>query len=267
MKKTILLIIASSVIISCNKLNKMDLKVIEDIQLGTKMEGYQKNLDSLNIKKGSFYTIPLLESVEELREYSIGIPYTEIFDFKEFHHNKNNFHIYGLLLPQIERENNLVVGLNVCLGHTSNALGIQNNNIFDVTKKTRIQTFTQNVPTNFLEKLEIILNNKYGDASVRDIEDISFFLIDGNQINSKNHSTKKGKKTIWETKYFRIILFKGFEDKMITYDIFDKNYEFSNQDIEHLGATEFYTQKFPYLRYELKEEVVQELLKDEKIKI
>lgn len=266
MKKTFIIILVAT-FLSCNNSSQEEYKIIEDIQLGISLEDFNSTNDSLKIKNNEFYTKWFFNNYQESDINKISSYYTTLFDFEEFKNPKNNTNHYGLIIPQLQKESKIVYSVNILLGNTINATGLnKEGKLFNLTDITNKKTFVQFVPDKVIENISSMLTAKYGEP-ISKSESNEFFLIENNDFLQKNHSEKKGQKTTWETKNYKIILFHGFVSKVNLYDYSSNSYIFGINEFDSLKENEKYTKIYPYIKYELKEEITQELLKKEFNKI
>jgi hypothetical protein len=266
--KNIFLLTLVATFMSCDNNSEDDFKTIEDIQLGISLDSYYKSNDSLNISKNIFYTQWIFDSYDEAKDHEISMYYTDIFDFAESINTQNNIHHYGFITPQLKPNSEIIYSYNVLLGHTNNALGInEKDGIFNLTKTTKKQSFIQISATLVINKVEQLLKSKYGEPELTTINFNKFYLIEGKKFSEKTNSDMNGELLTWTTKLYKVFLFKGFDDKKNTYNTIDKSYFYSDTDNLELVENEFHTKKYAYLKYELKEEITQDLLKEEFNKI
>jgi len=163
------------VLISCRKIDKKDLKVIDNIQLGLSYDSFIKQLDSLGIKKSpcfrSMTSLNIIEDTDIISGKACLIYYTENLNYG-FYHGRENLHI-GVLYPSYFSNNQSVFQLTVLLGAQKKPQYIGNRkNKFEIENEYIIFTQIMNelliimnyvlsmVMRSFLQKIRMMYSRK-----------------------------------------------------------------------------------------------------------
>jgi hypothetical protein len=266
--KIIFLLIITTSILCCNKIDKKNLEVVEGIQLGTTYSDYIRQIDSLEINIMSFYTEWVLLSQQDLESNQISTYVTDIFNFSDYRNSNLDINHYGILYPTTIQGTKNVFALNVILGHTGMVFG---NSKYDKKK-----CFNQNVAGSYIDKIREMLTSKYGTPVFQKFEPsfFVFYVLEGSDINVyKVDESRKGKVTIWENEYLQVTLFEGLP----SIDAKFTNNKTYQMVVPVSGEYEIITEfnwdegerpcvTYAYIQYELKSEVIDKLgLNDKKI--
>lgn len=267
----ILLIFTIPLFFSCNKIDKKELEVIEGIRLGTTFQDYQSQLDSLNIEMESFYTQSIFFEAERLQSDEIREYVSDIFNLSQYGDSETKH--YAILVPATLTGTDNVIGLNVIIGHTRNALLFQNDS-YDITSGNGISSFNQNISGSLLKKIKEMFISKYGNPVLKGSGSKynEFYVIEGKDFKKyKGDNNWNGKITEWETDHLQIKLFEGLPSVDAKYS--RNGYEIvvqpSGKEDEIIsefnsknGEEQCFT--YAYIKYDLKTPTVQKLHLNEK---
>lgn len=251
---------------ACNTIDKAQISVIEDIQLGKSYNDFPKQLDSLGLKSKTFFTQTFFTEINAVRESKINLYYSDIFNFNQFR-NKNS-DIYALIYPTTLTGTNNVIGLNILLGHTFAPSLITDGQIYNLEKEYNIKSFNQNVPVNLLNSIEKLLNTKYGAPTLKNYksEYNDVIIIEGSEIKSYIGDKKsQSSVTKWETEYLEIELYSGVPSNSVklTKDGYEYTFQPSSkaQDPVEINfeANEQQCNRYAFIKYSLKSAAIKKL--------
>ncbi|MCK5774818.1 MAG: hypothetical protein KAH25_01510 [Bacteroidales bacterium] len=253
--KQFIFLLALSSLISCNKINKENLTVVEGIVLGTNFNNFAKYADSLNIPNASFFSEQILKDKEDAINNNIFSYYTNIFNISKLHNHS------GLLYPITYIGNDNIIGINILFGYTGNSI-LQKPELKIYDSKNDPRWFNQVIVSDLKSEIKSLLTSKYGKPTLNSYYSKSnkFNVIVGNYIQQYNGSDDfNGAITTWETEYLTIELFEGiltnstiFEDGSYTKIFFSSNNS-SNENVEYPCYS------YVSLKYLLKDEVIKKL--------
>lgn len=213
MKRTTILLLPIIFLLGCSTIDKKELEVIEGIQLGITSQSYKKQLESLDIESIPFYTKSDFNSINEMEENQIKVPISDVINISEFRNSKTGLNHCAIVYPILLTGTDNVVGLNAVIGHTENPNG--------TPEYDKQQSFNQNVAIDYVHELKRMLESKYGQPTMDDVESKynTFSVIEGKEVNEYyGDDFLKGKITYWETEYLEIELFQGLESPVIYKD-------------------------------------------------
>ncbi len=209
MKKISILILTLILINGCTNNNIKKYDVIENIKLGTTNREYQKQLDSLEIKRIPFFSKQILKNLNELRNFQYSAYVTEIFRFEGESSKQRH---YGILNPVFLEGTNRIIGLDVIIGHIEDAVFFEDNKITNLTLEYGKSFFNQNISNVVLNKIRDMYTTKYGKPlSNLKYEQNNYYIIEGKEMKEfVDNKNKKAQKLKWETEFLTIELFEGF---------------------------------------------------------
>lgn len=254
-------------LISCQKIDENQLKIIDGIQLGTTYPIYKNNLDSLGIWSETFYTMSLFstDDLDEVKSNQITAYISDIFDLSDYKNNNTNH--YAILYPVKVAGTDNIIELNALIGHTSNALMVGSGTVYDLTKEFNIKTFNQNIATSLLKEIKDMLTLKYGAPHLNSYESTNnyFYIIENNRIAKYyGHKDWKGRVTKWETEFLSIELFEGLSSVNAKYS--PNGYLAAYWPGEKKVISEFNKEKgespcvtYVYIKYEIKPDIIKKL--------
>lgn len=271
--KTIYLFIITISVLSCNRIEKKNLEVIEGIQLGTTYKMYLKQIDSLGIQTKSFYTKSMFTNIDEIENNQIRVNISDIFNLSDFRNSQTNH--YAILNPTTLAGTDNTIELNVILGHTGSSVLISDR-LYDLTKEYGKSAFNQNISISFLDQIKNMLTSKYGEPSLEGYksEYNGFYAVKGKgfkeYIGDKN---RKGKVTEWETDNLKIELFEGLQSVNAKYSKNGYTMVIQPSGKENNVVTDFDWGKgerpcvtYVFIKYSLKSETIKKLgLNDKKL--
>jgi hypothetical protein len=252
-------------LISCDKMPKEDITIINNIVLGQNMSNYNKQMDSLSVPHQNFLTKLYIDDFNDLLDENnhINMYYSNIFNFSE-ERSIHNEHL-GLLYPitLTGTENN--IGLIVMLGHTGKPFlsSIAQKNANLISEKH----FGQDISKNVVDKIQNLYVSKYGKpTSEYETKFNLIYVIEKNVINKYSDTTRVGKEISWNTKYMNITLFTGLDSYDCTYDTNKKYYSETIWSMgerviakKNLKINEIPCYTFAYIKYELNTEAIEKL--------
>lgn len=260
MKKIILVIILLTSLINCTNINNEDFRIIDGIKLGTTVDEFNKQCDSLKILHKVLYTRTRFSNLNQLRYNQINNALSEIFNTSQY---KSQFtDHYGLYYPLKQSGTNNIVGLNVLLIHTEDADLISGTSYENITSKTMIKGANQDIPEEQTTTIYNMLVKKYGQPTkTTKSEFTEIYVIEEGVIKTyKPDSSNLGEMYYWETKNLDISYFKGVRSAITSFIVPDNKYmtyfkadPFRILDYE---KGERYSRSFSYISYNLKDESI-----------
>jgi|GEM_PF-3234716 len=247
----------------CNNINPEDITIIDGVRPGMELSAFNSQLDSLKINQQIFYSKSMVTNVEEIYNSRMKFYRTDIFNSSKYSSPITQH--YGMYYPiSIEGTNN-IVGLNILLVHTENALVITQSGMFNVTKETQIPALSQDISSGQIEDIARLLSEKYG----KPIDTIHFYLnkfyvMEGMEMKTYNcDTTNIGDVLIWKTKYLNIRFFKGISSPYSTYNVNDRTY-FTYFDSNPFRVMSYQKGEAPcksyaYISYELNNDAIKKL--------
>ena len=262
-------------IFGCNTIDKKELKIIDDVQLGTNVKEYDSLLTTLNIEKENFLTKIFFMNYN-FSSNTITFPYTKNFDLSNYKSSRNK-HL-GLFYPATLAGTETITSLSVILVHTENPIFILPVEIEpqDVSEYTSI---SQHVSTDLIDAIEDMYNSKYGKAkdTITEPMFIRYFQIQGDGIKAYNPPDIKDffQVLVWETKYLKIELLKGIPSTEEKFDKKENRYryqiglnaqgrpEVKNIEVDYQNG-ETMCSAYSFIHYEIKPEIITKLKIDKK---
>lgn len=259
----------------CNNIDKKELKIIDDIQLGTSVSEYDSSLAKLNIERESFLTKVFFMNYN-FSSNTLNFPYTKNFDFSNYSSSRNK-HL-GLFYPATLAGTETITSLSVILVHTENPLFVLPNEIEpqDVSEYTSI---SQHISDGVIDAIENMYNSKYGKAkdTITEPMFIRYFQIQGDGIKAYNPPDIKNffQVLVWETKYLKIELFKGIPSTEEKFDKKENRYryqigmnaqgrpEVKTIEVDYQNG-ETMCRAYSFIHYEIKPEIITKLKIDKK---
>lgn len=258
----ILFVIIYIGISGCNRINPKEITVINDIKLGSTLEEFYIQCDSLNIEKKSFYTKRILTNINDLDECKIRLYVTDIFNSSNYS-TKYTQHL-GLFCPIRFEGTKNIVGLAVLIVHTSPASLITKDRFEDLEEKPCV---SQDIVSDQVDEIENLLSHKYGKPTDSFESDYLEFVIERNEIRSyRSDSLNNGVNLVWKTKYLDITLFKGIASPTNTFDLNNLSYNMHFKNNPHReinyddGERPCYA--YTYIKYVLNREAIKNLKLD-----
>jgi hypothetical protein len=262
--------------ISCNGIDKQDLKVIDDIQLGTTMTEFDSLSPTLNIKRASFLTSVFFLNYD-FKEKSVTFPYTSTFDFSDFKSDRTK-HL-GLLYPGRIPGTNNITSLIVILVHTEKPFFILPNEVEPQDIRDEYISISQHISSKVIDGIVNMYNSKYGlpKDTITEPLFLNLYKIEGDKINSYSPPDVRNlyRAFVWETKYFKVRLFRGLPSSEEKFDKKSKRYVYNigtnSQGVPEIKEIkvdyengETMCESYPYIFYELKKEAIDKLKLDNK---
>ncbi|WP_395767819.1 hypothetical protein [Aquirufa sp.] len=233
------------------------LETIEKIHIGQSKNAFSNELKRLGIKRENFSSNWLMNKNlpnGKIESYLINFHYTELFNFEEFK-ILNNVTEHPALIHSESIDNINISSIILLLGHTGESINMSPKK----TSKNRIKYFKQDLNKELFYKIFNLYINKYGNPIM--IQDstieINYYRLYKDQILKEKESSYKNYKAKWETKYFNIEIFPGFNYN--AYYIPGKTYSTSshwvssNLSDQPLQPNEQMCFTFPYIKYSLNE--------------
>lgn len=263
-----LFFIALICLYGCDSIDNAKLEIIEGIKLGCSRSDYKRQIDSLNLKHMSFFSKTWYYNFDEI-EKGRTTPISDIFNLSEFKNGPINH--YAILVPENQPSTDNITGLVAVIGHTDNAM-LVNNGFFNLTTEYGKNAFNQNISVELVSKIKEMLMTKYGKPTYNSMQSDFFdiYILEGDEINVYGGiENRTGKMTIWETEYMEIKLFEGLPSVDSKY--YEKKYQMviqhayeSNNPIKHFENGEYPCVTFVYIKYQLKDELVEKLKLNQK---
>lgn len=251
---------------ACNTINSDDLVIVDGVKLGTNLDNFNQQLITMSIKADTFYTKDVFYDTQELNATNtINAFRSDIFNSSTYQ-SENTDH-YGIYFPTTWNGTNNVIGLSILLGHTDNAMGFFKSGVINITKRTKISSFIQDLSNAHIEEIAGMLSSKYGKPDTIRSYLTNFYVIEGAIVrNYKGDSSNVGDQLIWKSKYLDVRLFKGIRSQKST---FDKNKNTYSTTLEGLleylptSATDIPCSSYSYISYQLHNETIKKLKLDQ----
>lgn len=260
----------------CNSIDKKELKIIDDIQLGTSVAEYDSLLTKLNIERQDFLTTIFFMNYN-FSSNTLNFPYTKNFDFSNFRSSRNK-HL-GLLYPTTLAGTDNIISLSVILVHTETPLFVLPKEVEPQIVSDDYTCVSQHVSGDVIDAIENMYNSKYGKAkdTITEPMFIRFFKIQGDGIKAYNPPDIKDffQEIVWETKYLKIRLFKGIPSSEEKFDKKENRYRYkigtNDQGIPEVRDIkvdyqngETMCRAYSFIQYEIKQEIIDKLKLDKK---
>jgi len=248
---------------------KEKLTVIENITLGRTANSYFKEMDSLQIPSRRFITKTLIFETDELMNASSNIYYssyyTKLFNFSEFQNPDKSLEHLGLI-QQIPLEGTSnIFALLVILCRTKDPwLAGDALKFKSVVNDKFIRLEVNNVIIDKIKKMYI---TKYGEPKSINISNFNtFYKIDGKILARMKDNDDKATTINWETEYYNITFFTGYDLKGIYYPKYGAYEESTNSFAANVGNNRADSSKgeldcssYAYIYYELNEKAIKKL--------
>ena len=270
MKKIFSFIMIILIVVSCNNVDKKDITVIENIQLGTNYTNFQRQLDSLGIKSKTFFSKTFFYEISEINNNKITFHTSEIFNLEPY---KKETNIYSLIYPIKMTGTDNIIGLSVIIGHTYDTKLFTNGELYNLAKEYKTQSFNQNIPEDLVKEIKLLLVSKYGSPILDDYksENNSFFVLEGSEFKSYVGDAKiQCKLTTWETENLNIELYSGIPSSSATFTKDGFTYVIQPLGKENdvalvdFSKGEKQCKSYVYINYQLKSETIKRLKLNEK---
>lgn len=233
----------------CNN-NNEQLTIIDGVVLGQTKEQYSALLKEIKIPNRDFYTNFLVLREKDLNN-NINFHYTEFFNYDEFRSDDKLIEHFGVFVPEFINNKHLTA-LKIFLGHTGKVSFINP----EIKKTDDAVFFRQDVVTDVLDKVINLYKLKYGSPK---LVIKRYGLVEGDYLYENNFKrisfdSNEERFYSWETDYFTITLFYGFNLNAFYKNGFystSTNWLYSNSSNEPLSASQKSCFSLPYIKYEL----------------
>jgi hypothetical protein len=276
LKKQSVYFLLAILVVACNRIDKSKLKVIDDIPLGTTVTEFDSTLSKLNIERETFLTSIFFTNYD-FRSRSVTFPYSTTFDISNYRSDKIK-HL-GLLYPFTLEGTDNIIKLAVVLAHTESPYFVLPNDVEPQDVSDEYTSLSQHISTKVIDAIERMYTSKYGkptDTITMPIM-INFFKFDRNQLKTYKPPEIDNvyEVLVWETDDLRIRLFKGVPSTEEKFDTKTNSYQYTIytngqgrpaiREIEvDYNNGETMCSSYPYILYELKQEVIDKLKFDKK---
>ena len=261
----------------CNdSVDKNELKIIDNVQLGTDVNEYLNSLSNLNVEK-QYFLSEVFFSDYNLNQNIIPFPYTKQLDLGHFKSSQNS-HL-GLFYPQYLEGTDNIIAFSVILVHTEKPLFFLSKGIEPRRVSDKYISISQHVSSDFIDAVENMYISKYGKARDTTTEPMSMisYKIQGQEIKAYSIPEIKDslQEIIWETKYLTVRLFKGISSSEEKFDKKDHRYyyrigtnakglaEVKDIKVDYSNG-ETMCRTYSFIHYRLKQEVISKLKLDKK---
>lgn len=265
MKKLSLLLFVFC-IISCNKIEKSDLTVIDKVELGKDKKSFYKQFDSLSINPKLFYTDLIFFDSESLEKSKINIYISQIFNTQQYLPKNESTNHYGIFYPVQNFGTENIIGLKILLVHTCPSMLITNGHFYKITDQSKIFGISQNIRIDLIDNIQEMLISKYGKPTeiLKPLNTDLYKFENGSIKTYTSDSLHMGELVTWKTKYLNICLFKGFRSYRSVYtpDGYNETYFEDNNHTQKLQDNEIATYSLPYISYTINEETISKLKLD-----
>lgn len=260
-KKSILLVIlfllANNVLCQTNlsRIPYFKLETIEKIRLGLTSEKFSNEMEQLKIKNENFSSNWFMNkklASGKIDSYLINFFFTEVFNFDEFK-ILDKLIEHPALIHSESIDNKKISSIVLLLGHTGEAF----NTIKDKPSKEKFRYFKQDLSQDLFFKIIDLYGQKYGKPKMLQdsTRQIKYYRLYENKILTENEESYTNYILKWETKYFYVEIFPGFN--MNAFYIPNKTYSTStnwvssNNSGQPLQPNEKKCFTFPYIKYSL----------------
>ncbi|WP_297898902.1 hypothetical protein [uncultured Methanobrevibacter sp.] len=254
----------------CKNISKNDLRIIENIHLGGEMKDFDKQLDSLGIKKSTFYKKTFYYDLSFEKD-NIRAYYLDVFDYSEYQNKSIDIHHYAMVVPE---EGKYCKAVTMLLGHKGHAqfMGKIENKFFwgSISKSTGIYGFNQCIVEDIVNSIKYMLIEKYGQPNKVDSTNYYTYVITADNISYVRipSTYKTGILYEWNTKSLNIKFFTGIISKTYSFDplkrynielLIDEDKENYDSLKEKLKRGNKMVYMYPYLRYEINDKTIKKL--------
>ena len=256
-------IILAISITACNRIDPKDITVIDGARLGLDLRAFYSQLDSLKVPQESFYTKTMTKDLSEVLSSQIKFYRTDLFNTSKYSSSLTNH--YGIYYPITIEGTKNVVGVNILLVHTDNALVFTDHGLINVSKETQTPLINQDISAAQVSEIEDMLATKYG----KPIDTMHFYLnpfyvIQGTDIQTYHcDSTNVGDIVLWKTPYYDVRFFTGVLSSSETFKNDGHTYftYFDNNPFRPINYSDGERQcrSFVYIQYQLNSEAEKKL--------
>lgn len=270
MRRIFLFILIFSIIIqSCHSISKDDVTIIDGVRLGETQQSFYKLCDSIGLMEQIFYTDIIFNDYKLAQKSKIKCYTTNILNFSEYRTPKTQH--YGIYYPITLGGTDYIIGLNVLLIHTGQAVSRTKSGIYNLTEDNNIWGINQDISIGHQMDIERMLSEKYGPPKDTIWSQFtSFYGIEGNQIkNFHSDSLRLGGLYQWRTRYLDVSYFGGIRNPSKTFFTNGSGYNFNfNADFERVidydkGERSCYS--YSFISYKLNHEAIKELKLETKL--
>jgi hypothetical protein len=245
--------------LSCNKIKKEDISVIENLTLGKSTDSLYKEMKIKSIPINRFTSSFIVFEKSQIFDDSNYINFYNTNIFNSFA-NQNGEHC-GLLYPITLSGTNNIFGMTVLLGHTKKPLYLSVAKEYEYmnTSKCVIQTINEKL----IEDIKKMYSSKYGVPKSDLLSKYNnVFTINNGKVEQYISDEINARTIIWETEFMKITFFTGLKNyiKGCYYKPRDKFYldiEITGEPIDYSNKMDCYA--YPFIKYELNEKSVEEL--------
>lgn len=249
---------------SCNTIDKKDLVIIDNIQLGQDKDAFYLSADNLGIKKEPFFTKYYYNDEDLKHQQLTQFYYSEVFNLTS---SKGLQDHYGLYYHTTAGGTENIVGLTLLLGHTTSPMLISDKyGMVDMTETYKKRGFYQEVHESLIQEYISMFMTKYG-APISDVttEPNTFYVTENNNVEAyRTPKDDNGRYITWETDEMTISLFSGIKSYRTEYQTQIKSYIYSidQSSVKTPGQYREQCYSFPYINYHLKSPVIEKLKLD-----
>ena len=249
-----ILVVALFPLISCNKIDKDKLKVIENLSLGVNEDEFERECITKNIKKKAYVANKAFFNEEDIPDNVFKCYASDVFNLENYK-PKWSDHM-GLIVPVMSYGTDNIVSMRVMLGYTS--LGKYEGKLLDGLYDPK--GFSQNVRYDLVREIKNILINKYGEPTeVIKSNKLKCYVFEGQSLTRYTTGEFEGQILKWETKYIKISFFGGVKDYAIIYDHSLDAYLHTLREPNEEVKGETYSMQYPYLQYEIKDKYIEQM--------
>ncbi|OIR13154.1 hypothetical protein GALL_55380 [mine drainage metagenome] len=204
--------------ISCNKIPKDKITIIDNYVLGGKANNFVKEMDSLAIKHARFTRKTVFTSYNEITDENnfVNAFFTNAFNLSDFKNSYNDN--VGIYYSLADKNKQNIIGIILLLGHTNKPQYI--GEVSGLNNSLSDRCFYQDINKNLFQEIVKLYANKYGNPieSEKNSSDLGYYIMHNNSLILNPNFYKNGKYYTWINEYIRIDLFTGIPSATSLYN-------------------------------------------------
>jgi hypothetical protein len=259
MKKKIkpIIILSLVFVFSCHSYTKQDLKVIDNLLLGLKVNDFYKACDSIGLENKLFVTRTVIKENDTIRNFALRYYCTDKFNLTEYH-KRGQDHLGLFYLTTLAGTDN-IFKLNVLLIHTEPPIFASS--FLPESYKDSMAVLSQDVNELLIEEIKNLFLQKY-ETPKQTItgNNVPIKVIIKNEvIDFMQGPTDDGIMYVWETQALIIKYFTGIKNPKNWYSKENRDYWKGYDPITKLSEGDFHCRFGAYISYEVKDEALKKL--------
>ena len=253
------LLVISITCLSCNKIKKDDISVIENLTLGTSIDSLYEEMKIKSIEIDKYTTSLIFTDRSQILDDNNYINFYNTDIFNSFA-NQNDEH-FGLLYPNTLSGTNNTIGMIVLLGHTKKPLYLSGAKGYEYMNNSKC--VLQTINEKLIEDIKEMYSSKYGVPKMDYSSTYNpVYIIKNGKIEQNLSNEIDAKRIIWETEYLEITFFTGLKNYFDGYyykpnEKFYLDIEIAGETIDNSNKMDCYA--YPFIKYELNEKAIERL--------